>query len=288
MQSLNNLIMKSKIVRYFILFSVTSLLIFLFLNGSGFVQSSYHHSVKTQKLPGSSVIKLFNDKNLDGWYIFLKDKGRNNDPNKVFTVQNRMIRISGEDYGCITTEREYENYKLIVEFKWGELTFAPRTDKARDSGILMHSKGEDGGFYGTWMHSIECQIIEGGTGDLLVVGDGSEKFSLTCTVAAEKQGNSHVFHPSGNPVTINKGRINWYGRDPDWNGMKGFRGVNDIEKPAGKWNKIECIAKGEEIEIYLNGILVNKALHVQPCKGRIQIQSEGAEIFFRRIDLIPL
>jgi hypothetical protein len=138
------------------------------------------------------------------------------------------------------------------------------------------------------MHSIECQIIEGGTGDLLVVGDGSPSFLLTCPVEPEKQGGSYVFKPGGNPVTINGGRINWYGRDPEWKDVKGFRGKNNIEKPVGKWNRIECIVKGQEITIYLNGTLMNQAIDVQPRSGHIQIQSEGAELFFRKIDLTRL
>ena len=232
--------------------------------------------------------KLFNGKNLDGWYTFIKDRGRNNDPNRVFTVQNGLIRISGEEFGCITTNNEFENYELLVEFKWGEKTYSPRIDKARDSGVLLHSVGEDGGSSGTWMYSIECQIIEGGTGDFIVVGDGSEKFAVTCPVAQNKQGSSYVFNPSGNNVTINTGRINWFGRDPEWKDLKGFRGVENVEKPVGKWNKIVCIVKGQEITIYLNGIMVNHATEVRPGKGRIQIQSEGAEIFFKRINISPL
>jgi hypothetical protein len=147
-----------------------------------------------------SELKLFNGKNLDGWYIFLKGKGRDNDPNKVFTVQKGLIRISGEEFGCITTHEEFENYTITVEFKWGDITFAPRADKARDSGLLLHSVGEDGGSAGIWMHSIECQIIEGGTGDFIVVGDGSENFSITCPVAPK----SRVDHLSLIPPAILK------------------------------------------------------------------------------------
>ncbi len=235
-----------------------------------------------------SGIKLFNGKNLDGWYTFIKGKGRNIDPNKVFTVKNGLIVITGEEFGCLTTDKEYENYKLVVEFKWGDRTFPPRVGKARDSGVLLHSTGEDGGYSGTWMYSIECQIIEGGTGDLLVVGDGTPEFSLTCPVESEKQNGSYVFKPEGKPVTINVGRINWYGRDPGWKDVTGFRGTKDIEKQTGKWNRYECIVRGKEILVYLNGKLVNKAIDVHPQKGRIQIQSEGAEIMFRRIELTLL
>src|SRR3990172_6750801 len=84
---------------------------------------------KTQK----SSLKLFNGKNLDGWYTFLKGRGRNSDPNKVFTVINGLLRVSGEEYGCITTNEEIKNYKILIKLKGGKITHPPRVDKARDS-----------------------------------------------------------------------------------------------------------------------------------------------------------
>lgn len=266
--------------------SLTFILCMTIIMENNFAQGT-QQSLRAYRKP-HKTIQLFNGKNLEGWYTFLKERGRDSDPKKVFTVKDGLIRITGEEYGCITTSKEYENYKLVVEYKWGDQTFEPRADRARDSGVLLHSTGMDGGYSGTWMHSIECQIIEGGTGDFLVVGDGSEKFALSSYVAPEKQGNSHVFQPGGELVTIYGGRINWYGRDPNWKDVKGFRGNNDIEKPVGNWNRIECIAEGEEIFIYLNGTLVNHALNVKPAKGRIQIQSEGAEMFVRKVALVPL
>lgn len=233
-------------------------------------------------------IPLFNGTNLDGWYTFLKERGRDNDPEKVFTVADGMIHISGKEWGCITTKEEYADYHLVIEFKWGENAHPPREDRARDSGLLVHSTGEDGAYGGIWMHSIECQMIEGGTGDFIVVGDGSEKYSLTCPVAPETQADCHVFDPNGEPVTIHSGRINWYGRDPEWQDVKGFRGKQDVEKPVGEWNTYECIADGPELTVILNGTVVNRATNAVPSKGRIQIQSEAAELFVRRIELTPL
>ena len=200
------------------------------------------------KAEKSAKIKLFNGSNLDGWYTFLKGRGRDNDPKNVFTVRDGMIHISGEDWGCITTNEEYDNYELVVDFKWGEKTYAPREDRARDGGILLHSKGIDGGYNGTWMHSIECQIIEGGTGDILVVGDNSSKFEATSPVAPEKQNGSYVYQKDGNPVTINGGRINWFGRDPEWKDVIDFRGAKDVEKPVGKWNRIRVLAYDDNID----------------------------------------
>ncbi len=234
----------------------------------------------------AAPVSLFNGDDLEGWYTFLREHGKNNDPNQVFTVADGLLRISGADWGCITSEQAFSGYTLVVEYKWGTATHPPREDRARDSGVLIHSIGEDGGYNDVWMTGLEVQMIEGGTGDLLAVGDQSERFALTCPVA-EKQGNSHVFDPDGDPVTIHSGRIDWWGRAPDWADVKGFRGPRDVEHPVGEWNRLEITAQGGAITVRLNGVLVNKALDCQPRHGRIQVQSEGAEVFFRRIELRP-
>lgn len=231
---------------------------------------------------------LFNGKNLDGWYTFLRGKGVNNDPNKVFTVKNGNIVISGEEFGCITTYEEFENYKLTVEFKWGDRTFAPREDRARDSGILVHSVGEDGGSEGIWMYSIECQMIEGGTGDVIVVGDGSENYAATSAVKKGNKEGSYIYDPKGEERTFHQGRIDWHSRDLKWEDVKGFRGADDVENPVGKWNRIECYVNKGEMLIYLNGKLVNRVYDLKPQRGKIQIQSEGAELFVRKVHLAGL
>ena len=245
-------------------------------------------SVAQSTLQKQRSIHLFNGKNLDGWYTFIKDRGRNADPLKVFSVKDGVLHISGKEWGCITTTKEYKNYVLVLEYKWGDKTYDSRLNNARDNGVLFHSKGADGGYSGTWMHSLECNIIEGGTGDFIVVGNGTNDFLITSPVASEKQNGSYIYQPGGVPVTINAGRINWYNRDPEWKDEKGFRGKNDLENNIGEWNKLECVVKEKEIYIYLNGTLVNYAVYTKPDKGRIQIQAEGAEIFYRRIDLTAL
>ena len=232
-----------------------------------------------------SEIQLFNGKNFSGWYTFIKGRGKNIDPKKVFSIRGNNLVISGEEFGCVTTIDTFSNYTLTVEWKWGGKTFAPRKSRARDSGILLNSIGSDGGSDSTWMYSIECQIIEGGTGDILVVGDGSENFSASTTAAGIKQAGSYVFDPRGDTITINQGRINWRYRSPRWTDVKSFRGSNDYENAVGKWNLLECVVRGSDISCFLNGKLVNHAFHVRPVSGKIQIQSEGAEIIFRRIEL---
>ena len=226
-------------------------------------------------------IKLFNGKDLTNFYTFLKDTGKNNDPEKVFTVQDGVIRVSGKIFGYFITEKEYENYHLVTEFKWGEETWKPRKGNARDSGILLHCVGEDR----VWPESIECQMIEGGTGDFILV---KGKTQPTITARVVQRGKQYYFSPDGSPRTFKGGRINWYGRDPEWKDVVGFRGKQDVEKPVGEWNRLECICAGGNMTYLLNGKLVNAGTDASHTKGKILFQSEGAEVFFRRIELLPL
>lgn len=237
----------------------------------------------------TETIELFDGQSLAGWYTFIKDRGVHSDPKGVFTVADGMIHITGEEFGCITTDKAYQNYKITVEFKWGDKRWAPREDRTRDSGLLIHSIGEDGAFGATWMCSIETNIIEGGMGDFIVVGDGSEDFSLTAETAPEKSKmGCYIWQKGGEAQTILSGRIDWYGRDPNWSDTADFRGQNDLDKPHGEWNTLEVVADGDTIDVYFNGVLVNQAIHVTPSGGKIQIQSESAEIFVRRVTLSPL
>jgi len=230
-------------------------------------------------------IRLFNGRDLSNFYLFLEDTGRQ-DPRRVFTVRNGIIRVSGEAWGGLATEREYADYRLVVEWKWGDKTWPPRENNARDSGILIHGTGEDGAGGNGWLESIEYQIIEGGTGDLILVrGAGRPQV----TVEAEKRADGQLYwKPGAERFRRDQGRVNWYGRDMAWQDRKGFRGAADVEKPAGQWNRSEIIACGGELTFYLNGRIVNQALDSSHRQGRIQLQSEGAEIFVRKIELHPL
>lgn len=209
------------------------------------------------------AIRLFNGKNLEGFDTFLPSKGLNSDPEKVFQVHDGMIHISGAEFGYLITRREYENYYLKAEFKWGEETHPPRKDKARDSGILFHVVGPDK----VWPRSIEFQMIEGGTGDIILV-DG-----VSVTVKG---------------VTKEKGRFDRFGKGP-WQDVAGFRDPQgEVEKPHGEWNLLELLADGDTITYWVNGKLANEGTGASLKRGKILLQSEGAEVFFRNLELRPL
>jgi len=230
-------------------------------------------------------ILAFNGKDLTGFYVYTHDH-HYEDPLKVFTVENGLIRVSGEEFGGFATREEYADYHLIVEWRWGDKTWEPRKSAARDSGILLHCVGPDGAAGGHWMESHECQIIEGGCGDLLMVA-GKQKPLLSCEtrVGPDKQ---LYYDKGGKNVTRNGGRYNWWGRDPGWKDTIGFRDRYGIEKPHGEWNRLEVICKGDTITNILNGYLVNVGTGSSLTRGKIQFQSEAAEIFFRKIEVRPL
>ena len=78
------------------------------------------------------------------------------------------------------------------------------------------------------------------------------------------------------------------GPRPGWKDVLGFRGTRDVEKPAGEWNRMEVVCDGDSITNIVNGYVVNVATRSSLTKGKIIIQSEGAEILFRKIEVRPL
>ena len=211
-------------------------------------------------------IQLFNGKNLDGFYVLLRNgetkelRKINEDPFNVISVRDGMVCVTGREFGHFITKNAYENYRLVVEWKWGEMTWEPRKEKARDSGILIHCVPPDK----VWNKSIEYQIIEGGTGDYICV-DGA---SLTV-----------------GDTTRTSGRFDRYNKGP-WEDRLGFRHEKyECDKPVGEWNISEIICNGDKITNIVNGVVVNEGRGANPSKGQILFQSECAEIFFRKIEL---
>ena len=232
---------------------------------------------------------LFNGQNLDNWYKFIRQRGRDNDPKGVFTVVDGVIRVSGEEYGCITTSESFQDYKLTLEYKWGGKTWGNRKASARDSGVLIHSNGPDGGFGGVWMVSIEANLVEGGIGDFWMVCNKNDGLSATCDVTVRN--GMAVFDPEkGTPrtITANADRcFAWSKCDTERTDTLGFHGKNDIDR-VGEWNEMSIVAKGNSMDVYINGTLVNRVYNLVERKGKIQLQSEGAEIFFRNITIQSL
>ena len=242
--------------------------------------------------PEAGPIPLFNGKNLDGLYTYIRGDGYE-DPRQVFTVKDELLRVSGDGWGGLITRQPYRDYHLIIEFKWGDKTWDSRKDRARDSGILVHCQGPDGNFDGIWMASVEAQIIEGGVGDILLLSGKDPNTgepipaSLTAEITTDRDGEM-VWKKGGKRVTLSGGRVNWYGRDVDWQDKIGFRGRDDVESPHGEWTRLDVICDGGDMVCKVNGVTVNEAFDAKPDSGTILLQTELAEMFVRRYELWPL
>ena len=248
----------------------------------------------------TTTIKLFDGKSLANFDTWLVDH-HEADPERVFTVVDQIdgasaIRISGQIWGGLLTERAYRDYKLIVEYRWGGATWGERKDRTRDSGILLHAQGRPGNtrkdFNGPWLQSLEFQIIEGGVGDFIPVSgftETGEQVRPGMTIRSRKdRDGENVFDPKGEPRAFSTGRVNWWGRSEDWEDRLGFRGKDDVESPGLEWTRLEAIVAKGNLTYYVNGKLVNQGTDATVTEGKIMFQSEGAEIYFRRIDLEPL
>ncbi len=240
--------------------------------------------------------KLFNGNSLEGWDTYigpaydslknsfdtLRVSGLNRDPKNVFSVVQEdgqsAIRISGENFGGISTTKEFKNYHLQLQFKWGEKRWAPKKDKKRDSGVLYHAVGKHGADFGFWMRSQEFQVQEGDTGDYWGVAGGS--FEVPVSQRAE----GFVYNPDGKKLIFNeKSKM----------GRRAIK-IPDAEKPTGQWNTIEIYCLGDTAVHIVNGQVNMILYHSSQLDGeklqrldhgKIQIQSEGAEVFYRNIQL---
>ncbi len=228
--------------------------------------------------PHGKLVKLFNGKDFSGFDTVLKSKGINNDPEHIFTVEKKgIIHVSGNDFGGIVTKKEYENYYLRAEFKWGEKTWQDRVGKARDSGILYNITGpiQDPG--DTWPRSFEFQVQEGGTGDFWLIRGASLKVNGNLIVSDD-------VHPKGH-LHVRSVR---FGAGP-WQNVTGYRDpVGEVEKPKGEWNQLELVVDHDHVKYFVNGKLVNEGTDMNATKGKILFQTEGAEVFFRNLEIAPL
>jgi hypothetical protein len=260
----------------------------------------------------SSWTPLWNGRDLDGWTTWMRQPepssavpglkrdadgnyiepiGSGRDPLNVFTVVRDVdgrpaIRISGEVFGELRTKGAFKDYHLKLQFKWGEKKWAPRDKPGtpRDSGLLYHVHAAPGVDGRTWARSIELQIQEHDVGDLYAVGSA---IAVRAKPRAGTQPALYDYDPAG-----------------EWTFFSQSQGASgrcikqpDNEKPTGEWNTVELIAFGEDAIHIVNGKVVMR-LHgplridgeapTPVTSGPIILQSEGAEVFYRAIEIRPI
>lgn len=262
----------------------------LVLASLGFVLSMpTHRGVADDARTPTGVIRPFDQKDLGSFTTWLKKTGRE-DPEHVFRLENGILRCGDEDLGYVATRDAYQNYHLSVEYRWGRKN--PHDKYVRNSGVLLHGVGPDGAQNGVWMTSIECQLAQGCEGDLILIkgktADSSPNpATITSTTRVAEDGKTR-WQKEGKPTVYSGKQFWWSKHQPFFKELIDTRGENDVASPLGEWTKVDCLCHGSRITIKINGETVNECLDANPAAGKILLQSEGHEVFFRNLELRPL
>jgi hypothetical protein len=191
---------------------------------------------------------LFDGKSLDGWTFIVKpDKdGKKTDPRETWSVVDGYIRCTGKPNGCMVTKAEYGDYLLKLRWRF------PANTAGGNTGVLLHVQDEK-----YWPTSIEAQLLTGRAGDILLT------------------------NPPDAKLDVDKAR-----QDPKVE--RRFLRIEPKEPPEkkiGEWNEYEITCRGGDITLVVNGVKVNEGKSGNLTKGRIALQSEGAEVHFKDVGL---
>lgn len=200
-----------------------------------------------------SAAEIFNGKNLEGWYAYIKEEGKIHGDTDIFRCHEGCIKISGKKPGYLSTEKEYADFELTFSYRWAE---TGNTQVTRNSGLIYHAIGEDR----MWCNGMEFQMQQGDAGDLWLI-PGTE---ANASIKVEDKPYGGV--KKGTRITKTEGN----------------------EKPLGEWNEMKLICRGHTFEHWVNGKKVLSGVTLDRAKGKIQFQSEGHEVWIRDIKLTDL
>jgi hypothetical protein len=248
-------------------------------------------AAKSRATPaGAHWAPLFNGRNLDGWYTFLQKHGKNNDPDHVIAIEDGAIHLykdaaegSQVVMGYISTEKEYGNYHLRLQYRWGAKKFEPRYKLKRDAGLYYHIVGPDA----VWPRSLQFQIQQSDVGDLIALHGLTLDTWIDPKTRGDKEPTYRDPKQGGEPRTLGGSGIAYQRRVPG-------------ELEADGWNTVEVIARGDTTVHVLNGHVVNQGRDIRLIelekpgapqaisRGRIALEIEAAELYFRNVELRSL
>jgi hypothetical protein len=185
-----------------------------------------------------------------------------------------------ESMGALVTKQPHENYRLTLEYSWGE-GFAPSSDKVRRAMVLVHAADEPAGL---WPPAVACLLNEGDEGSLRLFGEPDRiKAKCKCKEGGPK-GQHRDYDPSffaqpvsSTPVGVSGGTIH----------RLGFPEKAPAKDP-GEVNKLEILCDGNKLTVKLNDKIVNELTDLNVRKGKIALTSEHAEFFVERFQVQPL
>ncbi len=221
------------------------------------------------------------------------------DPLNVFSVTmldgEPVIRISGQIIGGLVLADSLSNYELKLKFKWGEKKWEWMEGRPKDGGILYHQgngvrhefqihEGDVGSYWSRktivdipsrWSHDIPEAIKTAKPYLEPLVSTLNDSMLIF-----DMEGSYHHFNGDGGPK--------------DWQIVIAHP-YN--ENPPGEWNTLELICWNNHAVHMVNGkvnLVVLNSFSNQSGKpmpvisGRLVLQSEGAELYFKDIKVKQL
>jgi hypothetical protein len=189
---------------------------------------------------------LFNGRDFTGWTFHLRQPkdGKKVEPKDVWSVADGYVRCIGKPNGYMATEKQYGDYVLKVRWRF------PKDGKGGNSGVLLHVQEKDE----VWPTSIEAQMYAGRAGDFWLIYPPAAKLDIDPARQDPKQARHYFRIPK-----------------------------EEIEKPFGEWNEYEITCRGGDVTLVVNGHKANEGKNGNLTKGRIALQSEGAEVHFKDV-----
>lgn len=214
----------------------------------------------------AQTVALFNGHDLTGWVPVAKDGPP---PADTWQVAAGIIKCTGKPAGYLRTSARYQDYRLTVQWRWSgpALVDAQGKPRNRNSGVLLHTQAPDA----IWPQSLEAQLMESNAGDFYVIGGVETAEHLRLVAQA-------VTAAGADEKAVAAARNNR--RTP--------KAQPAAEKPPGEWNTYDIVCAGDTVTISVNGVEQNRATGVTVREGHICLQSEGAPIEFRHVQLEPL
>ena len=216
----------------------------------------------------------------------LKPVGLNPPGQDVFSARiehgEPVLRVSGEYYGCLVTKEAFSDYHFRVQFKWGEKKWEPRLSELKDSGILYHSSGDFGvDYWKSWALSHEFQVIEHGLGEYWTQATSA----IDMRASPKKEGEEAPrWDPSADWMEF---------VSPNNHALAG----SDEDRP-GEWNQLDLVCIQDRCLHIVNGKVVMALKNarykdkdgrwIPMTGGKLQFQSEAAELFYRRFQIRAL
>ena len=208
------------------------------------------------------------------------------DPKHVFSVVTldgeKVLKVTGEIFGGLTTKKEYENYHFHLKYKWGKKKWAPLLDSPRDMGIMFHLTGtNEDAFWSVFMMGLECQISEETSGDLILVHN---KAVSLFPVAEARVNDTKTWD------------LNAAWKDLGANTKFGnISRSKNYESDSSSWTTMDIythegaavyLVNGHVVMAFRNAGILHADKTVTPLtKGKIQLQSEAAEGYYKDITI---